>query len=274
MSWIASVDWTLLLKAQLAYGSVPPSPSCSCTRSCLLVPTPRTQITCNDSTTTLAMSAAVPVATGQPTMRVVSFDVGIRHLAYCVISFPKCTSMTTMEKVSKAQIESWDMIDLDRVPSVDVCSRRLTEELYKRFAFQNFDVALIERQPQHRSIVMVAIQMFLCNYFHVARVVNGNKCLVKFMHASKKLDCCDGKGIQPDVQVRRAKFRPSRESKEARTAAAIRYKDNKRRAVEACLHYLQEVMQDFANASLLEQYTKKDDLCDAFLQAIAYVEGH
>ena len=206
-------------------------------------------------------------------MRVLSFDVGIRHLAYCSVRFPKNPTLPASQKVAAAQIDAWDIIDLERVPSVDVCCKRLTEQLYRRFAFQEFDVVLIERQPKHRSIVMVAIQMFLCNYFHVSRVVNDNKCIVKFMHASKKLDCCDGQGLTSAIaQEQGGKRRVF--GKAAKAAAAARYKENKRRAIDTCMHYLQEVLQDFANASLLEQYPKKDDLCDAFLQAVAYIEGH
>lgn len=217
--------------------------------------------------------------------RILSFDVGIRHLAYCVLLVPRFGSGTSpRQRLERAQIEAWDMIDLDRVPSVDVCCKRLTDELHKRFAFDSFDVVLIERQPKHRSIVMVAIQMFLCNYFHVARAVNGNACAIKFMHASKKLYCCDVSPVpvkEPTTTTGQNKFRSKgggftrkRYSKADAAEAAARYKDNKRRAIEMCTKYLEDVLQDYANAALLEQYSKKDDLSDAFLQAVAFVEGH
>ena len=32
-------------------------------------------------------------------------------------------------------------------------------------------------------------------------------------------------------------------------------------------------MEDYASMSLLDAYKKKDDMCDSFLQAIAFVEN-
>ena len=55
-------------------------------------------------------------------------------------------------------------------------------------------------------------------------------------------------------------------------ATAKKYCLNKSYAIDATKKYL-EVMEDFANLSLLEEYKKKDDLCDAFLQAIAFIEN-
>jgi hypothetical protein len=200
-------------------------------------------------------------------LRVLSFDVGIRHLAYCDIRFRKAAilSHAVLDRIKDAQIDAWDIIDLDRVPSVDVCCKRLTEQLYKRFEFQDFDVVLIERQPKHRSIMMVAIQMFLCNYFHVAKVVNSKSLssskIIKFMHASQKLECHDRQENDNRSSVpyhhQRGRFVRRARTKEDRAQDAARYKDNKRRAITTCTHYL----------------PKKDDLCDAFLQAVAYVES-
>lgn len=196
---------------------------------------------------------------------ILSFDVGIRHLAYCVLRVPSASSSSTPAStlVRGAVIERWDMIDLETVSSVEACCKRLTDELHARFGFEHFDVVLVERQPKHRSIMMVAIQMFLCCYFNVSRAVNSRSSRVRFMHASCKLAChCE--------QQQQKEPEPSGRTRGQQQAA--RYKENKRRAVATCMHYLTEVLEDFANAALLEQYPKKDDLCDAFLQAVAFVE--
>jgi Mitochondrial resolvase Ydc2 / RNA splicing MRS1 len=240
----------------------------------------------------------VPMHDMTPYVKILSFDVGIRHLAFCVLRVPKATTSNRgssgapgcirariAQTMKNAVIDRWDMIDLERVSSVDACCKRLTEELHARFAFEPFDIILIERQPKHRSIMMVAIQMFLCSYFNVVKVStapgggNGGMA-IRFMHASKKLMCCpdDANPSAPppptsdSLDHGRNNRSTNRRSAAYKKEAAARYKENKRRAVEMCDYYLRHVLEDYANAALLEQYSKKDDLCDAFLQAVAHVE--
>lgn len=207
------------------------------------------------------------------TIRLVSFDVGIRHLAYCVLRAMKPANPETnsiKDSIKAAAIERWEVIDLQKVTSVDACCKKLVEELHERFKFEAFDVVLIERQPKNRSVMMAAIQMFLCTYFNVSRIVQEPRPrgTVKFMHARRKLLCCHN--TLPDDTI--AKAEKSMSKLEKQRAKAARYRDNKKRAIESCLIYLNDVLQDAANATFLGKFKKKDDLADSFLQAIAYLE--
>lgn len=191
---------------------------------------------------------------------VLSFDVGIRNLAYALLSVPR----GSVDRKAMC-IMAWDMIDLEQVSSVEQCCRRLTNELHARFgaAAEPVDVVLVEKQPKHRSIMMVAVQMFLCTYFHSLRAQAHpafRTCSVRFMHAGRKLDVGPG----PDgPRGRRARGPRTKEQ-------AARYRENKAYSVAQTRALLEDV-QDFANLALLEQYPKKDDLCDALLQAVAYL---
>ena len=176
---------------------------------------------------------------------ILSFDVGIRHLAFCHISHEGWNE-------ASCSIQQWDVIDLGPVPSVEVCASRLMTELDRRFKGLEVDLVLIERQPKARSIIMVAVQMFLCAYFSMAKL-NKRVKEIKFISAQRKLNM---KHVEPNMEV------------EGKT----QYAANKKYAIHVTRHYL-ELLGDLGNLVLLDMYPKKDDLCDAFLQAVAYIEG-
>lgn len=218
------------------------------------------------------------------TRRILSFDVGIRHMAYCALEHK--AHPTQPRSASGITILDWDVIDLDRVDSVEVCAERLMSAMEARFKDAVFDVVLVERQPKARSIMMVAVQMLLCGYFSLAKVQARVK-LVRFISATRKLavtECPSFRTAAPQANTLMAAPKDEENgqnlkrgrkilSKGERQAQSQRYAQNKAFAVQATRHYLEHVMCDFANLSLLEQYTKKDDLCDSLLQAVAYIEG-
>lgn len=179
-------------------------------------------------------------------VRVLSFDVGIRHLAFCAL------------EGSQPSIARWELMDLGKVHGVEACALKLTQELESRFgADEAYDVVLVERQPKSRSIMMVAIQMILCAFF-TARRVRGSVGEVRFAHAGRKLVA--------------KHFAPETPAGDVVEDARQRYAKNKRYAVLATRHYLEHVHEDFGSLVLLDMFPKKDDLCDAYMQAITFLE--
>jgi hypothetical protein len=211
---------------------------------------------------------------------ILSFDVGIRHLAYCLLTNVNTSKDEAATNKKYGHIEAWDMIDLGKVSSVEECAKKLSAELTSRFASMSMppiDYVIIERQPRARSIMMVAIQMYLCMYFSSPERANR----VCFSSASRKLamelvDFPRGKCmIEEEIPAPVAEGSSlTRKKKAAKTptAAAAKYALNKSYAIDATRTYL-EFMEDFGNMSLLEAYKKKDDLADAFLQAVAFIEN-
>jgi hypothetical protein len=141
------------------------------------------------------------------------------------------------------------MIDLGTVNSVEQFASRLCQELDQRFShFPDIDHVIIERQPKARSIMMVAIQMFLCMYFTPrAKKVN-------FASACRKLD------------MNFLNF-PRIVSQEP----AKKYAANKAYAIAAANKYLSVMKNNTVNDMI--KFKKKDDVADAFLQAVAFIEN-
>ena len=166
------------------------------------------------------------------------------------------------------------MIDLGKVGNVEACASALMAELHKRFEKTSADIILIERQPRARSIIMVAVQMFLCGFFSLPQYQFGK---VKFISATWKLNMAQQHEHETSPVALGAagtSGTSGRTRKGSKTAAErVKYSSNKKYAVMTAKHYLETVLCDFANLALLEVYPKKDDLADALLQALAFVEG-
>ena len=202
---------------------------------------------------------------------ILSFDVGIRHLAYCMLD----------DSRELASIKQWEVIDLGRVGTVEAGILKLTVEMHTRFdalfaSGAYLDAVLIERQPKTRSVMLVALQMGICAYFASA-VYAGRVGHVRFASASKKLGMRLYRRTEADlpreVKPRSAAPAANTPKQRVRRELAAQYGANKRYAVNATRYYLAEVLRDEVSQAQLAKSKKKDDLCDAFLQGMAFLEG-
>lgn len=194
-----------------------------------------------------------------------SFDVGIRHLAYCQII---CRDPW---RTSSCEVAQWKVIDLGKVSNVEACARKLTKELSDRFQPACADIVLIERQPKSRSIIMVAVQMFLCGYFSQPHM---NITHVKFIHASCKLLMLEKPIVQDaqDIKNIPKKVNTKTGSQNQASVKRAQYAKNKKDAILTARHYLENVLQDYSSLAILNTVSKKDDLSDCLLQGLSFVE--
>ena len=217
-------------------------------------------------------------------MKYLSFDVGIKNLAFCSLNDNK-------------QILDWGIINLDKNPKcqcglqkecqksatfIVTCdngetkysctthtkkykkkkkinadrdifnlSKILIEELNLKTDFLNHDVICIENQPALKNPVMKTVQMILYSYFMIEGATKDK--LVEQVHminARNKLKVYKG----PEVEC---KFKE-------------KYKRNKYLSVEYTKNMILEEDQEFID--LFNESKKKDDLADAYLQGIYYID--
>ena len=189
-------------------------------------------------------------------MKVLSFDVGIVNLAYCILD-----SETN-------NIMYWEIIELTKkgntftahIASSGIAELYLTliNELDKRPLLCDVDIVLIEKQPSFNPKMRI-IAGCLQTYFYIRGVVDKptNKIRsVEFFSPKNKLKCYTG----PELDI---------SSKNGKIVKG-KYAQTKKMGVAIAKSMLEEYSETHF-ISFFENSKKKDDLSDCYLQALTYV---
>jgi hypothetical protein len=187
-----------------------------------------------------------------------SFDIGIKNLAYCILNY-------NTEDNSDITIIKWNIIPLlDKNEKckgfpLDELTKRMYEHLNKEFYSYDIDIVLLENQPVLKNPVMKSVQMILFSYFQYQKIMLNRKIkLIKFINAGNKLKV--GRNfneINYNAEINAIKSKYTRNKK-----FAILYTDK----------ILIDRLKDNKNNEYFNKHKKKDDLADAFLQAIYYID--
>lgn len=182
---------------------------------------------------------------------IISFDIGIKNLACCVIS--------AGEKCDKtAKVLLWYIIALadkkEKIPAVKELSMRLfaeLDDLVENIGPERvIDTVMVENQPSRINGAMKTVQMMIYSYFQLRKYWEGNVGETLMVSAKGKLaghDWCD---------------------KDVPATDKTGYELNKWRAVKIAECYIKG---DSKLESIFNSYNKKDDMSDALLQCIAWL---
>jgi hypothetical protein len=170
---------------------------------------------------------------------VLSIDVGIKNLSYCVLN-------------SKGEILDWKNV---AVLEEDCnCKNIKLEYLVEKFLetlMQYFDECfkvesvIIENQPMLKNGLMKTLSVVIYTYFNMMKMQYGWIQHVNFISANNKLKC--KKMMEP---------------------ASKNYKERKNQSIVLTKVYLEVVPEKL---EWLNMQKKKDDLCDAFLAGIYFL---
>lgn len=175
-------------------------------------------------------------------MKILSFDVGIINLAYCI--FDSDTS----------KISHWEVITLNNHTDYNKIYINLINELDTRTHLINdIDIVLIEKQPSFNPKMRI-IAGCLQTYFIIRGIVDSERPIksVKFFSPKHKLKCYNGPEIVLDSKAK---------GKYART---------KKTGILICEYKMKEYSESPQMIKLFNESKKKDDLSDCYLQAITY----
>lgn len=178
-------------------------------------------------------------------MRILSFDIGIRNLAYCLID-----GLINDDKQLECSVHDWDVVNLcekdEKVKKVSLqtlCDRLISRLDAITEIHNDVDVVILENQPVYMNPKMKSVQIMLFTYFVMRDGVT-----VKMFSPRNKLNVYTGPPVECTLK-----------SKYSRT---------KFLGIQYCKHMIKHC----AISEFFVQHKKKDDLADSFLQGVLYLQ--
>ena len=139
-------------------------------------------------------------------MKILSWDVGIYNLSYCILE--------KNNENNEIKIIDWDIINLvdndEMKKKRNLIFENIPKKLYEKPQLLNVDIVIIENQPSLKNPQMKSIQMILYSYFLILGKVigygdNSIKSIDKidFCSASNKLKVYDWPEIILEVKLKK-----------------------------------------------------------------------
>jgi hypothetical protein len=235
-------------------------------------------------------------------MKILSWDVGIYNLSYCILEKNEIDGQTN--------IIGWDIVNLVDNEKMKKNKTELFEnipiKLQEINELLNVDYVVIENQPSLKNPQMKSIQMILYSYFIIlGKAVNfgefKNIKNIDFCSASNKLKVYDGPKIVFQEKVKKPpKLKKGEVSPVASPApiaistenivkdeegdeiintdvvevskkkATLKYADKKKLAIAHAQYYVDNTFTTYKD--FFSSHKKKDDLADSLLQGLYYLK--
>jgi hypothetical protein len=179
-----------------------------------------------------------------------SFDCGVRNLAYCLVE-----DINLHDR--EFSIKLWENFSLNNFENASDAVNSLYKELDKREWMKHVDHVVIEAQVSQNAVMKViahSLQMyFLCRRATtVENSVTTYKPMIHFVSPKSKFSVTN--------------------VPEPRNSPAPGHARNKRIAIDMACKLLASPKDRFS-LDFLNSHTKKDDLADSFLQAVYFLRA-
>lgn len=207
-------------------------------------------------------------AVGLSTMHFISFDIGIRNLAFCVAEVQN-------NEHNQLTLHRWENVDLNArkgVPILDALLDVLDDITFgENSNFGNGPVTVVvENQPSKGRKMMSVIQVFIESFFRIMTRYHGDSKRFKVV------------AISPKIKNRNFVISGGGFENEGKKSRNAKYRFNKRQSIATVSKLLSDqLLLDNASSNYSKYFCeapprkkntiKLDDLADCALQLYAYV---
>lgn len=182
-------------------------------------------------------------------MILLSFDIGVKNLAYCYFRYDKKSDVT--------QIIKWGILDIS-------CSDKsnqsiiLLDQLDNHFSNIEIDYIVIENQPALKNPIMKTIQVMVFTFFQYQAVLLKKQFDVHIINARNKIK--NAQRMLQDYGCAEI---------QCKTPPSNKYKWNKEASILYTRQFLECKNLD-SDLSFFDKFKKKDDLADTLLQGLYF----
>jgi len=204
-------------------------------------------------------------------MRILSFDIGIKNLAYCDCDIGADLLLhKNLASEQSVVLHEWDVLDISGKSNSGNTINEQTpilleylSSLFHEKRLSEYDVIAIENQPSLKNPIMKSIQMVVFTFFHMMKIkIADIKYDVQLISASNKIKVLN---FLPDTDKK--EIDETMQSKCPDTKKGYKY--NKTLSKLLMSHFVDKHIIDPRSYSTTNAHNvkKKDDLADCFLQA-------
>lgn len=192
----------------------------------------------------------------------ISFDIGVKNLAVCILKYEDTLNIIDWNIITLAETKK-------EIKGVDDISERIFMQLdnmmgtLREKSIDHIDYILIENQPSNLNGIMKTIQHIIFTYFSLLKHWDKIVDKVILVNASLKSKYHN---FQPVIEQKESLVDAKKNSKGFKRE---KYKLNKESSIQICRNYIQ---YDEKLIAIFDSNKKKDDLCDACLQAVSYIK--
>ena len=218
-------------------------------------------------------------------MKILSWDIGIKNLSYCILE--------REHNDSEINIIHWGIINLQENDELkknrNLLFENIPRKLHELDYLLNVDKVVIENQPSLKNPQMKSIQMIVYSYFIMYGKIlsnNENKITdIDFCNASNKLKVYNGpqiilekknrKKISSDLNINDINIIENsnhvdevevvEKGTKPKKSDKLSYTEKKKMAIEHVKYFLKN---NEKNLEFFNKHKKKDDLADSYLQGL------